>query len=101
MLASIIIGLTGIVLMILGYLIWKKEKIALLHDYHYDKVSEVDKKAFCTLSGIGVLLIGIGLLVTAVLLAITNAAASFLAFVIGFAAGLILLLYAGKKYNHP
>lgn len=49
---SIILGLVGIVFVILGYLIWKKEKISILHDYHYDKVSEVDKKAFCTLSGL-------------------------------------------------
>ena len=43
--------------------------------------------------------IGIGLLVTAVLLAATGRAASFLAFAAGFAAGLGLLIYAGKKYN--
>ena len=39
------------------------------------------------------------LFVTAVLLALTGHAASFLAFAAGFAAGLGLLVYAGKKYN--
>ena len=47
MLASIILGLVAISLIVLGYLIWKKEKISLLHEYHYDKVLEEDKKAFC------------------------------------------------------
>jgi len=99
MIASIIVGLAGILLIVFGYLIWKKEKISLLHDYHYDKVSEQDKKAFCTLSGIGVLSVGIGLLITAVILGITDSVKSFIAFAIGFAAGLALLIYAGNKYN--
>ena len=33
-------GLVGIVLIVLGWLIWKKEKISLLRDYHIDKVSQ-------------------------------------------------------------
>ena len=64
-----------------------------------DTGAEADKPAFCALSGMGVLAIGIGLLVTAVLLAVTDHPASFLAFAAGFAVGLGLLLYAGKKYN--
>ena len=49
---SIIVGFVGFVLIILGYMVWKKEKISLFHDDHYDRVSEEDKKAFCTISGI-------------------------------------------------
>ena len=45
MIGSIILGLVGIVLIALGYLVWKKEKISLFHDYHYEKVSEEDKTA--------------------------------------------------------
>lgn len=97
--ACILVAAVGAVCAALGLLLWKKEKIGLLHDYHHDKVSEADKPAFCTLSGIGMLVIGIGLLVTAVLLAVTDHPASFLAFAAGFAAGLGLLIYAGKKYN--
>ena len=99
MLGSIIFGLVAIILIILGYLIWKKEKISLLHDYHYDKVSEEDKKAFCTVSGIGVLVIGVGILITAILTAITYSMWSYIAFVIGFVAGLVMLIYAGIRYN--
>lgn len=43
--ALIIVGFTGIIFCLLGYLIWKKQKITLLHDYHYDKVSTEDKEA--------------------------------------------------------
>ena len=99
MMATIIIGIVGLTLMVFGYLIWKKEKISLLHDYHYNKVSEEDKKAFCTLSGVGVLVIGGGLTVTAVIIGITDSPMSFIAFVAGFVAGLVLLIYAGMRYN--
>lgn len=96
---SILVGLVGFVLIILGYMVWKKEKISLFHDYHYDKVSERDKKAFCTISGIGVLLIGISLFITAIIIGITDSMWSFIPFVIGFVVGLIMLVYAGIKYN--
>lgn len=100
MIGSIILGLVGIVLIALGYLVWKKEKISLFHDYHYDKVSVEDKKAFCTISGIGVVLIGIGFLITAIIIGITNSMWSFVFFVVGFVIGLIMLIYAGIRYNH-
>ena len=97
---TIIVCLIGIVFIVLGYLIWKKEKISLLHDYHYDKVSEENKKSFCTISGIGIILIGMGLLITGVIIGITDSVWSFIAFAIGFCAGLTMLIYAGIKYNH-
>ena len=99
MFGAIIVGVVGLVCVFFGYLIWMKQKIGLLHDYHYNKVSDADKKAFCTLMGIGVMLIGVGLLVTAVILAVVKILLSFLAFAVGFAAGLALLIYAGRKYN--
>ena len=100
MVGAIIVAVIGIVFITLGYLLWKKEKITLLHSYHYEKVSPSDKKAFCKISGWGVTSIGIGLLVTAVIIGITDSALSFIAFALGFVAGLVLLIYAGAKYNH-
>ena len=99
MIGTIIISLIGIICIILGYLMWKKEKISLLHSYHYDKVSEEDKKAFCAISGIGILFIGIGLLVTGIIIGITDSALSFIAFAVGFVVGLVMLIYAGARYN--
>lgn len=97
--AVIITGIVGAVLAVLGYLIWKKEMISLLNEYHRGNVAEEDKKAFCALSGIGVAVIGISLLLTAVMLAVTDSALSFIAFGVGFAAGLVMLVLAGIKYN--
>jgi len=43
--------------------------------------------------------IGIGLLLTAIIIGITDSALSFIAFALGFVVGLALLIYAGAKYN--
>jgi hypothetical protein len=93
------IGVFALVFIYLGCLIWKKEKITLLHSYHYDKVFPSDKKVFGKISGWGGIFIGIGLLVTAIIIGITDSALSFIAFALGFVVGLALLIYAGAKYN--
>lgn len=95
----ILLALIGITLLIFGYLIGIKEKISLLHDYHYENVSEKDRKAFCVLSGAGVMLCGGGIVITALLIAVTSSPKGFIAFAFGFAAGVALLIYAGCKYN--
>ena len=97
--ACLIIGVVGIVVIVMGYLIWKKERISLLHDYHYDKVSEANKKIFCTISGIGLVVVGCGFLLTAVVLGITSSVWSYLVMAVGFVTGISLLIYAGSKYN--
>ena len=97
--ALFIVSITGIVFCLLGYLIWKKQRITLLHDYHYDKVSEKDKEAFCALSGKGVLTIGVSLLITAIIIGITDSPWSFIVFAIGFVAGMRMLIMAGNRYN--
>lgn len=100
MIGAIIIGLIGFTFIIFGYLIWKKEKISLLHSYHYDKVTNENKKAFCVISGIGITIIGIGLLTTGIIIGITDSEWSFVAFIIGFVIGLLMLIYAGLRYNN-
>ena len=97
--AAVIIGLVGALLSVIGFLIWKKEMITLLHDYHYDKVTEENKKPFCTLSGIGILVIGAGMILTALLLGFTSSSISYAAMAVGFAVGLAIVICAGVKYN--
>ena len=94
-----ITGATGILFIVLGWLLWKKEMITLMHDYHVDKVAPEHKAAFCKQSGIGLMVIGIGLMATAVILAITDSAFSFICFAACFVIGLYMLVSAGIKYN--
>ena len=95
----LIFGLVSLLFLVIGWLIWKKERIDLLHDYHRNHVSEEDKKRFCALCGMGVGVIGIGMLLTAVLFAVTGKLWSLFAFVGGFLVGTVMLIRAIGKYN--
>ena len=89
----------GIILTVLGILLLKKEMIGLIHDYHSEKVSEENKKAFCALSGAGIIVIGLSLLITAAVYGVTDSLLSFVCFAAGVAAGVALLIIAVSKYN--
>ena len=95
----LVTGGVGVFITVFGWLIWKKEMISLMHDYHIDKVSAENKTASCKLAGIGLTVIGIVLLITAAILGITDSAYSFLSFAVCFATGLTMLIIAGAKYN--
>lgn len=95
----IMTGGVGAIIAVMGWLIWKKEKLSLMHDYHVDKVSAENRPAFCKLSGLGLIVMGAGLLISAVILGITDSAYSFLCFAVCYAAGLVMLITAGTKYN--
>ncbi|MBQ9909942.1 MAG: DUF3784 domain-containing protein [Lachnospiraceae bacterium] len=93
-------GCTGILLIVLGMLIYKKQMISLMHDYHVDKVSRENRAAFCRLSGLGLILTGIGAVIAAAFFAVTESAYSFLAFAAGLVPGIGILIAAGRKYNN-
>ncbi|MBR4873691.1 MAG: DUF3784 domain-containing protein [Clostridia bacterium] len=99
MFGLVILGLTALAFLGVGYLILKKERVDLLHSHHRDKVAEADRAAFCSMAGLGVCLIGIGCAATAVILGFTQSALSFVAFAAGLAVGLCLLIGAEKRYN--
>ena len=99
MVAAVVMWPIGAVILALGYLLWKKEKISLLHSYHREKVTPENKKAFCAFSGAGVMLIGLGIVISGTAMAARETLWGFLPFGIGFAAGLGLLVWAGLRYN--
>ena len=100
MLGEIIVVGVGVVFIILGYLVWKREKINILHSYHYRNVSPANKKVFCKMTGQGLILIGSGLLITGIVISKTHSMYSFIAFAVGFISGITLLINAGSKYNN-
>ena len=96
---AIIDGVVGIIILVIGLLIWWGKRISLLHSYHYTRVKSENKKAFCAMMGIGVSLLGISLIISAILLLITHSVLSFLGVGAGFAVGLPPIIYAENKYN--
>lgn len=99
MILLLIFGSVGVLFFVLGWQIWKKEKIGLLQEYHRDKVSETDWKRFCTLCGIGMCTMGVGMLLSAVWYGMFQNPWSLAAFSVGFVTGLGLMIRAIWKYN--
>ena len=49
LLELIVLLIIGIIFLIVGWFIWKREKINLIHDYHYKNVADADKKEYTAL----------------------------------------------------
>ena len=100
---SVVIGIVFVLLGILfagiGLTIWKKRKIELLHEYHYDKVSEENKPAYCRLAGIGMLTIGTGLFVSGICTLFTLDLRSLIPMALGIVSGTAILISAAIRYN--
>ena len=88
----------GAALITMGSLIWKKQMVSLLHDYHYRHVKRADIPAYARQVGIGLIIIGAGIIVTG-LLNLFYSSVWWIPLAAGFAAGLIVLYRAQKKYN--
>lgn len=98
-LTGILLALLGIVFSVLGWLIWKKQRMDLIISYHSDKVSEANKPAYCALLGTGVLIMGIGFLASATCTVFIQSARVFVPMAAGLLAGAVLLVSAIIKYN--
>ncbi len=97
---AIIYSLIGIVLIVLGLLTWKKQRITIIHEYHYKNVKTQDIPAYTRLMGIGQIVIGSGLCITSVLGLITQSVAvSLTGFTVSLIIGVIIFHKAQMKYN--
>ena len=89
----------GIIFLVIGWLIWKKEKISLIHSYHYDKVSDTNKGAYTALVGKGALIIGTGIIITGIIDLVTQTGWGWIVFGASFIVGLGFMILAGIRYN--
>ena len=89
----------GALLMAVGYLIWKKQRISLIHSYHYPHVREEDKPAYTARMGKACLVMGLGSLLCGILFYLFESGWAFLAFGVFFLAGALMMLSAQRRYN--
>ena len=88
----------GMLCIVLGLLIWKKERISLIHDYHYRNVRKEDIPSYCRLIGIGLTAVGAGICITGIF-DLCGSAYWWIPMLIGMIAGLIIMDRAQKRYN--
>ena len=101
--AGIIVGVSieeavGVLLIVLGLVIWIKKAVSLLHTYHYKHVEEEDIPAYCRVIGIALILMGVGLCITGVL-NLFESAWWWIPLTVGFVVGIAVFIFAQKKYN--
>lgn len=89
----------GVVLIVFGFLTWKKQTVAFLHSYHYKNVKEEDLPEYTKQMGIGQIIIGASFFLTALLRLLSKRTISWVVFAAGLAAGLVFILKAQSKHN--
>ena len=97
---AIIYSLVGIILIVLGLITWKKQKISILHEYHYKNVKPEDIPAYTKAMGIGEIVIGAGLCLTAVcMLFSSNEVLVYAPVAASVVIGFLVMNKAQMKYN--
>jgi len=95
----ILMLIIGLLFCFLGWRIWKKQQITLIHDYHYKKVSESDKKPYTEKMGKACMIMGIGMILTGIIDFISKTSYGWVFFAVFFVIGFRMMLVAQKKYN--
>ena len=99
MILGVIIELAvGALCIVLGALLWKKQRVSILHDYHYQHVKKEDIPAYTKQMGIGLIVIGAGISLTG-LLDLVHTSVWWIPLLAGFVLGIAVLYRAQKKYN--
>lgn len=99
MIIGVIIELAvGALCIVLGLLLWLKQKLSILHDYHYKNVKQEDVPAYTRQMGIGLILIGVGIVIAG-LLNLAYSPVWWIPFLMGFVLGFTVLYRVQKKYN--
>ncbi len=88
----------GALCVVMGLLIWKKQKVSLIHDYHHRNVKKEDLPAYTRLSGISMILIGGGICVTG-LLNLFESSLWWIPLTVGIVLGFLVMNMAQKMYN--
>ena len=99
MIFGVIIELAvGAICIVLGILLWKKQRITILHDYHYKHVKKDDIPAYTRQMGIGLIITGAGIIITG-LFNLVYSALWWIPLLTGFVIGSVAIYRTQKKYN--
>ena len=90
---------TGLALIIVGLLLWQKQKIQLIHDYHYKNVKQQDVKAYTRLWGIALIIFGSCICPIGIIDSILRSGIGWALFVTGIVVCFIMGNKAQKTYN--
>ena len=89
----------GICCIVLGFALWKKHNISLIHSRLYSGVKAEDVNAYTSLTGFGVVVLGIGICLSGIIYFATSSYLARLPALAGLIAGFIFINKAQNQYN--
>ena len=99
---AFIIGIAFVIIGILN----RKGNISMIHSYHRKRISEADKLPFGKMTGLGMIILAVGIMLNALLSIINYFLESQVLYMIGMVfmgiglvAGIAIIFYAIIKYN--
>lgn len=92
--------IVGVFILILAFLVGVKKKVKIIRKYQYKRVTEENMPVFCSLFGLGMGILAIGMIVFGILFSVATETAAVITWIIFMIIGLIVLLYAEIRYNH-
>ena len=96
---TVVVLAVGLALAVIGLLIWKKQMISLIHEYHYTKVSKKDVAPYTRLMGVALIVLGAGIAAAGALIFLAGSNYGFALAVLAFIAFFVISGRAQKKYN--
>ena len=95
----IVLFAVGALCVVLVLVIWKKQKVSLVHDYHHQNVREEDLPAYCKQVGVSLIFIGAAIVLDGVANLFSWEAFGYAALAVGTLGGLAIMHRAQKQYN--
>ena len=89
----------GSILIVCGYLIWKKQKISLIRRYHYKRVKDQDRKIYYAEIGVALIIVGLSFIFMWLINYFTNVSYGILVLAVGFVTGMFLFVHTEIKFN--
>ena len=89
----------GVLFIAVGVLLWKKQKIRLIHDYHCKNVKPQNVKAYTALWGKGMVILGVCICIVGIVDLIMQNEFGWILFGVGFAVCFIMGNIAQRRYN--
>ncbi|MDD8048237.1 MAG: DUF3784 domain-containing protein [Thomasclavelia sp.] len=97
---NIVMIIIGVLMLVIGYLLVFKQKINLLHSYHYKRVQEKDKPTVCRYTGLGNIIIGIGMIVEPIFAYLISETVGLIICCVFVGVGVIIAVLVIMKYNN-
>lgn len=97
--AMILMLAVGLLCLEFGFLLWKKQRISLIHDYQTQYVKEEDIPAYTKHMGIALCLMGAGILACGILILVFQSLLGMIPLCIVLPAGIFLLIRAQLRFG--